>query len=396
MPDQGSRLLLLTDKFAPHRGGTAVVYTEWCRRLREEVTVLTCALPGTDWQSFDRQVPFRVERVPFLNVPKVRFPLAWAWMHLRAPGLVRAVRPDVLHAGQVLETGLSCLSLKRRFRLPLVVHTYGEEIQHYRQRRLPRKWMTRVLQGADAVTTISEYTRRNLLELGVAPEKIHFQYPGVDAAAFAGADGSEVRRRHGLGNRPVLVTVSRILERKGHDVVLRALPRIAAAVPEVAYLVAGTGPREPVLRRLAGELGVAERVVFAGRVPDEELADYYGAADVFIHPNRELPNGDVEGFGIVFLEANAAGKPVIGGNSGGTPDAVVDGVTGFLIDPNDVDAVADAAIRLLTDRDLARKLGEQGRERARTEFTWERAVERLRALNRKVVAEYRHPGEHKQ
>ncbi|NLB96282.1 MAG: glycosyltransferase, partial [Armatimonadetes bacterium] len=196
--------------------------------------------------------------------------------------------------------------------------------------------------------------------------------------------------------RPVLVTVSRLLERKGHDVVLRALPRIAAAVPEVAYLVAGTGPREPVLRRLAGELGVAERVVFAGRVPDEELADYYGAADVFIHPNRELPNGDVEGFGIVFLEANAAGKPVIGGNSGGTPDAVVDGVTGFLIDPNDVDAVADAAIRLLTDRDLARKLGEQGRERARTEFTWERAVERLRALNRKVVAEYRHPGEHKQ
>ena len=183
MPDQGSRLLLLTDKFAPHRGGTAVVYTEWCRRLREEVTVLTCALPGTDWQSFDRQVPFRVERVPFLNVPKVRFPLAWAWMHLRAPGL-RAVRPEVLHAGQVLETGLSCLSLKRRFRLPLVVHTYGEEIQHYRQRRLPRKWMTRVLQGADAVTTISEYTRRNLLELGVAPEKIHFQYPGVDAAAL--------------------------------------------------------------------------------------------------------------------------------------------------------------------------------------------------------------------
>jgi len=386
------RCLLITDKFAPHRGGTAVVYTEWCRRLRDGVTVLTCAVPGTDWRGFDAAAPFHVVRVPFTNIPKVRYPLVWARLYLAARRLMAAAPADVLHAGQVLETGLAGAALKRRYGVPLVVHAYGEEIACYRRSRLAARCLQRVLHAADAITAVSAYTREQLLALGVPATKVSIQYPGVQPPAIEPGAADAIRRRYGLGNRPLLLTVSRLLERKGHDAVLRALPRIAERVVDVAYVVVGSGPCGAPLKALAAELGVADRVVFAGSLDAQEMAACYAAADVFIHPNRQLAGGDVEGFGIVFLEAGAAGKPVIGGNSGGTPEAVVDGVTGLLVDPNDVDAVGDAAIRILTDRNLARRLGKQGRERALAEFTWERAAEQIRAINEQVVREYRAAG----
>jgi len=382
--DAGPRLLLLTDKFAPHTGGTAVIYRHWCDRLPPgAIRVCTCWFPG--WREFDAACPYRVHRVPFLNIPKLRFPLVWAAILVDAARRVREYRPQVIHAGQILETGLTALYLRRRFAIPYVVHTYGEEINTYSRLRSTRAWMRAVLRGAAAVTSISRFTAERIARFGLWEGPVSLQYPGTDSERFDGAAGEEVRRRHALGGGPVLLTVARLLERKGHDRVLEVLPAIREVHPAVRYVIVGTGPAEQRLRALTQELGLGETVVYTGGIPHDQVPSYYAAADVFVHPNRELPGGDVEGFGVVFLEANAAGLPVIGGNSGGTPDAIRDGETGFLVDPGSAAELRDGILRLLGDRALRRRLGEAGKRWA-AGFTWERAAARIWELSRRVAA----------
>jgi phosphatidyl-myo-inositol dimannoside synthase len=166
-----------------------------------------------------------------------------------------------------------------------------------------------------------------------------------------------------------VLTVGRLVERKGHDTMLRALPRVIRQVPNVVYLIVGSGPYESRLRSLARELELEDNVVFCGHVPDDELVAYYHACDVFAMISRELP-GDTEGFGIVFMEAAACAKPTVGGRSGGVPDAIVDGETGFLVAPTAPEQVADAIVRIGRDRSLARRLGEMGRVRVYDSFRY--------------------------
>ncbi len=167
------------------------------------------------------------------------------------------------------------------------------------------------------------------------------------------------------------MTIARLVERKGIEVVIRAMPRVLEAVPDAIYLVVGTGPQRGKLERLASESGLEGRVVFVGRVSDEELLYYYGACDLFVLLSRTLADkGEMEGFGIVFLEAGACGKPVIGGKGGGTSEAIEDGVTGLLVDPLDVNEIAGTIVRVLVDGELARRLGENGRKRAANQPDW--------------------------
>jgi phosphatidylinositol alpha-1,6-mannosyltransferase len=248
--------------------------------------------------------------------------------------------------------------------------------------------LQRALGEADRVVTISRYTEENLVQLGVDQSRIAMIYPGVDLEAFYPdpAAGRAVRARHRLSDRqPVLLTVARLIPRKGNDRVIEALPAMLERVPDLVYLIVGTGPGENWLRAYAQEKGVADRVIFAGRVSDEELSAYYNAANVFIMPNRK-EGADVEGFGIVFLEANACGKPVIGGRSGGAVDAVAHGESGYLVDPCSPPDIAEAAIRLLTDPGLAERMGERGRERAQREFSWERTARQAHTLTAEVAA----------
>jgi phosphatidylinositol alpha-1,6-mannosyltransferase len=170
--------------------------------------------------------------------------------------------------------------------------------------------------------------------------------------------------------------------------VLRALPRIAHAISQIHYVIVGTGEELSYLQALAQSLGVAKRVTFAGEVSNQELAAYYATCDLFIMPNREI-DGDIEGFGMVFLEAGAAGKPVIGGRSGGTDDAIVHEVTGLRVDGTNIEAIATAVVSLLTDPAKAKSMGDAGRRRVEQEFTWEAVVERTRQLNARVQRENR-------
>ena len=384
------RSLLLSLSFPPRVGGReAYLHSIFSRLPSDEVVVLTPHEEGD--VGYDRQSKMRIVRIRqerlywFLHGRRKR--LRW---FISLAGLCLRERVGVVHCGVVLPDGMSGWLLKRVLGWPYIVYTYAKEITEppsmerlYGDRR-------RALVEADRVVTISRHTRQELVRLGVDPARIVVVYPGVDADRFRPdlEAGRRVRALYDLGERPVLLTVARLVPRKGHDRVLEALPLILQRVPEAVYVIVGSGPDEERLRGLAHAHGVAERVIFAVTVSDEDLPAYYNGADLLVMPNRE-EGGDVEGFGIVFLEANGCGKPVIGGRSGGAVDAIADGESGYLVDPYSPQAIAEAVMRLLTDPVLARRMGEAGRERAQREFSWEQAARQVEALTAEVAAETR-------
>jgi phosphatidylinositol alpha-1,6-mannosyltransferase len=212
-------------------------------------------------------------------------------------------------------------------------------------------------------------------------------YPGADTEAFhPGLPTQETRARHGLTDRPLIVCVSRLVARKGQDTLIRALPEIRRRVPDAALLVVGSGPYRSALERLAEE-GPAGSVTFTGQVSEDDLPGYYAAGDVFAMPCRSRLGGlEVEGWGNVFIEAAACGRPVVVGDSGGARESVVDGETGILVDGRRIGEVADAVSALLLDTALAQRMGEAGRERVERSFTWPRAARELGAWLRAAVA----------
>ena len=181
----------------------------------------------------------------------------------------------------------------------------------------------------------------------------------------------------------VLLTVGRLQRRKGHDLAIEAMTRVRSEVPGVKYLIVGDGDERPRLEALVDTLGLRDTVTFVGTVKAGDLPACYGAADVFVHPNR-VDNGDVEGFGIVFLEAAAAGLPVIGGNSGGVPEAIDVGRSGVLVSGTDVGELADAIVTLARDGERRRRMGEAGCRFVATKFSWERAAGQVLAVHRLV------------
>ncbi|WP_461030935.1 glycosyltransferase family 4 protein, partial [Streptomyces sparsus] len=225
-----------------------------------------------------------------------------------------------------------------------------------------RRLLRRVGDAVDTVTYLGEYTRSRIAPVlsPAAADRMVQLPPGVDEKTFhPGSGGDAVRARLGLAARPVVVCVSRLVPRKGQDTLIRALPRVLERVPEAVLLIVGGGPYERDLRALAADTGVAGSVRFTGSVPWAELPAHYGAGDVFAMPCRTRRGGlDVEGLGIVYLEASATGLPVVGGDSGGAPDAVLDGETGWVVRGGDAAQTADRLITLLGDPELRRRMGE--------------------------------------
>jgi phosphatidylinositol alpha-1,6-mannosyltransferase len=393
------RVLFLTQDWPPpFRGGSLILFHALYQHWPEALVVMT----GGE----EARAPAG-ERVRFLVYPyilpsyraapwrqKIGMLLRWAW---ESWGVMRQGEFDLIHAGQLFPTGLVGLWLSLVMGRPLVQWIMGEEVAALPSLRgvhRLRTWASDlVLRRAARVVTISEASAAlvpqgdDMRGSGVAAGRVHIIQPGFDAAGFArGADGAALRAELGLGSRPVMLTVGRLTRRKGQDMVLSALPRIRAAVPDVVYLVVGA-PAEGESLDLAGmaaQLGVSEQVRLLGPVAPERLASLYAAADLFVMPNRTLPNGDTEGFGLVFLEANALGKPVIGGRAGGALEAIADGESGLLVDGSQPEEIAAAAIRLLTDQALAQQLGEQGRQRALAWPSWQAAAETLYALSLEV------------
>ncbi|MDQ2838145.1 MAG: glycosyltransferase family 4 protein, partial [Actinomycetota bacterium] len=245
-----------------------------------------------------------------------------------------------------------------------------------------RQALRRIADGVDVLTYLGEYTRRRLAAVLGDRTSLQQLTPGVDIDTFNPAvSGEQVRQRYGLTGRPVLVCVSRLVPRKGQDVLIRALPAIRERLPEAALLIVGGGPYAGDLRELAVKHGVIENVCFTGPVPAAELPQHFAAGDVFAMPCRTRRFGmDVEGLGMVFLEASATGLPVVAGDSGGAPDAVLAHRTGEVVDGTDVAAVAAELSALLADPRRARELGAAGRRWVEQSWQWDTIADRLAEL----------------
>jgi phosphatidylinositol alpha-1,6-mannosyltransferase len=264
--------------------------------------------------------------------------------------------------------------------------THGHEAA-WAQTPGSRQVLRRIGDGLDTMTFLGSYTRSKIGR-ALSPEaaaRMRQLVPGVDSTTFGPGrrdEGRAIRERHGLADRRVVVCVSRLMPRKGQDSLIRALPLVQREVGlDVALLIVGGGPYRKDLAGLVDDLGLADHVVITGGVPWSELPAHYAAGDVFAMPCRTRQWGwDVEGLGIVYLEASATGLPVVAGDSGGAPDAVRDGQTGFVVGGRDQADLVDRLVQLLSDGDLAERMGRAGRQWVESSWGWDRSAERLRVM----------------
>jgi phosphatidylinositol alpha-1,6-mannosyltransferase len=371
-----ARTLLVTNDFPPRTGGIQTYLQAFADRLPPgELAVYAPAWPGAAEFDAALRVPVhRHETSLMLPVPAVA---------ARAAALAREHGATTVWFGAAAPLALLGPHLRRRAGVERVVgSTHGHEVGWS---MVPggRRTLRRIGADADVLTTISRYTRSRvaaafgpLAALDVLPAGIDTERFRPDPAARA-----ELRSRYRVGDAPLVVCVSRLVARKGQDALIRALPLVRERVPGARLLLVGDGPGAARLRRLVRAGGVDGHVVFAGAVSAAELPAHHAAGDVFALPCRTRGGGlDVEGLGIVLLEAAAAGLPVVAGDSGGAPETVQEGRTGHVVDGRDVDAVASAVAGLLADPDRARAMGAAGRAWMRQEWTWPSRVARLRAL----------------
>ncbi|MEV5377774.1 glycosyltransferase family 4 protein [Streptomyces nondiastaticus] len=377
------KTLVVTNDFPPRPGGIQAFLHNMALRLDPSGIVVYASTwkrgqEGAEATArFDAEQPFPVVRdrtTMLLPTPRVT---------RRAADLLREHGCTSVWFGAAAPLGLMAPALRRAGARRLVGTTHGHEAG-WAQLPASRQLLRRIGEGTDTLTYLGEYTRSRIASAltDEAAARMVQLPPGVDEKTFhPGSGGDEVRARLGLADRPVVVCVSRLVPRKGQDTLILAMPRILAALPDAVLLIVGGGPYEDDLRKLAAETGVAGAVRFTGAVPWEELPAHYGAGDVFAMPCRTRRGGlDVEGLGIVYLEASATGLPVVAGDSGGAPDAVLEGETGYVVKGGSPAQAADRIVTLLRDPELRARMGARGRQWVEEKWRWDLLAERLKEL----------------
>jgi phosphatidylinositol alpha-1,6-mannosyltransferase len=369
------RILLFAASFPPPAVGGSIeyLYNIFKNMPPQSVTINTANAFSKQAVIFDKSFPQRLIRNNFIHHPVEAYKRCkWrrAWQYIAWPAvafwLILKQRPDIVHIGEGNTTGIAALLSNKLLKIPYLHYVYAEEILLYRSNWLRNKLFWVAVRGAQAVVTVSEYSRHLLIAGGVLPERIHKLVPAVGVEKCMKVTSEQVgsiRQRYGLENNHVLLTVGALKERKGQATVIEALPKIISHYPNVKYVMAGSGEQEVALHQRTHDLGLGAHVVFAGRIDNEELNCLYEICDMFIMPHRQVPSTlDTEGCPTVFLEASAHGKPVIGGNAGGVADAILDGRTGFIIEGTDANAIATTVCTLLGNSDLSKRMGQAGRE----------------------------------
>lgn len=372
-----ARTLLVTNDFPPRPGGIQSYLQALAGQLPpDDLVVYAPRWRGDSHTRFDAKQPFQVVRHPttlMLPTPAVL---------RRARKVLRAEGCESVWFGAAAPLALLAAPLRRAGAHRILASTHGHEVG-WSMLPAARQALRVIGDHTDVVTYVSKYTRRRFAAAFGPDAALEYLPPGVDTETFRPdpAARAELRERYGLGDRPTVLCLSRLVPRKGQDVLLIAMHRIKERIPGAVLVIAGSGPYEDRLRGLADALGLTDDVVFTGRVPAAELAAHHTLADVFAMPARTRGAGlDVEGLGIVYLEASATGVPVVAGTSGGAPETVLDGKTGRVVDGRRADHVADAIADILADRDAAAEMGAAGRAFVERRWRWDTLGARLRQL----------------
>ena len=381
-PRRDLTLLMITELFLPTKGGTAVMFEDDCRRLGgKSVHIVTAAVPSD--ADFDLDHPNAIHRLvlkrsPWLRPESLFLYTRLLWKSLR---LAFANRFVAVLAGRALPEGLVAWAVGRLRGCKVVIYAHGEELTGWGRGRKFQA-MCFALRRADHILANSDFTGDTLISLiGVRPERIVMAYPSVDAERFRpGLPFNDLLTGIGLTTEQRLIlSVGRLQLRKGFDQVIRTLPGLIVRGIDVHYAIVGIGDDWAYLEGIAKGLGVSERLHLLGHIEPADLPRWYNACDLFAMPNRDI-EGDTEGFGIVYLEANACAKPAIAGRAGGTGSAVEDGTNGLRVNGDDVRAVEESIARLLLDAEESRRMGTVARQRIVCGFTPERRVELIRQI----------------
>lgn len=376
-----SRVLLVTNDFPPRRGGIQSYLGEFVSRLADagshNLTVYAPKWKGAE--AFDEAAAaagYRVVRHPttlMLPVPTV---------DTRMRRLIAENDIDTVWFGAAAPLALLAPRARQAGAKRVLASTHGHEVG-WSMLPVARSVLRSIGDHTDIVTFVSRYTRSRFAPAFGPKAALEYLPPGVDSDRFRPdpAARAELRQRYRLGERPTVVCLSRLVPRKGQDMLIRALPSIRRRVDGAALVIVGGGPYLEALRELTRECEVEDHVTFTCGVPGDELPAHHAMADVFAMPCRTRGAGmDVEGLGIVFLEASATGIPVVAGDSGGAPEAVQHNKTGLVVNGHSVEEIGDAVVELLSDRDRAAAMGAAGREWVRTDWRWDVLAARLADL----------------
>ncbi|WP_328411326.1 glycosyltransferase family 4 protein [Nocardia sp. NBC_00403] len=374
-----ARTLLVTNDFPPRPGGIQSYLQALAGELPpDDLVVYAPRWRGDSHLKFDAKQKFQVVRHPTtLMLPT---PLVMR----RAARLLRSEKCDTVWFGAAAPLALMSPMLRRAGAERILASTHGHEVGWS---MLPgaRQALRQIGEHTDVITYVSRYTRGRFASAFGANAALEYLPPGVDTEVFRPdpAARAELRDRYGLDDRPTILCLSRLVPRKGQDALIVAMREIRERIPGAVLVIAGGGPYEEKLHGLAAALGVGDDVVFTGRVPSSELAAHHTLADVFAMPCRTRGAGlDVEGLGIVYLEASAAGVPVVAGRSGGAPETVLEGKTGRVVDGRKTSEIVEAIVGILSDRDAAAKMGAEGRAWVEQQWRWDSLGARLRHLLR--------------
>ncbi|MCL6414693.1 glycosyltransferase family 4 protein [Aestuariirhabdus sp. Z084] len=383
MPSSSQPILVISELFAPTKGGTAVWFDQVYRRLGgKNIQILAASTEGDS--DVDLQHPNSIHRITMKRIRWLRPESLAIYIRLFVAGFKISWKnkPIQFHAGRVLPEGLIAWLLSRIYFKPCLIYAHGEEITTWRT-PIKRRLMEFLYRHADVVIANSEFTKGKLIQLGVSKSRIRMIHPGVMTQIYHKSESDEIRqiRKDLLGNTNdfLLLSVGRLSRRKGFDTMLSVVKKLRDDDVAVHYAVAGIGEDFNHLKDIIDNEGLSDSVTLLGAIEDDALPKLYNACDLFVMPNREV-NGDVEGFGMVYIEAAACGKTAISGISGGVVSAVLHEVTGVNCNGNSIDEIYSATYRLLTQQDDREQLAQAAHKRAHSEFSWESVALRTREI----------------
>jgi phosphatidyl-myo-inositol dimannoside synthase len=369
-----NKSLLFTIDFPPHIGGVANYYREFCNHLPSDKIVVLALKNGKELD-FDYKV-YREKLIADKFIWPKWFPAFW---HLYK--VVKKEKIKNVIVGQGLPLGTVAYYLSKILKFDYYIIFHGLDIVTTKKIKRKRFLMDKILKKVKGVIVNSEFTKREVLEMGLDENKIkvlyacpHFKPPAKESVK------RDILKKYNLVNKRILLSVGRAVERKGFDVVIKAMEGVVKEDKNIVYLLAGgSGNYREELKVLINTSLAKENISFIDNANDDEVKALYDLCDVFIMPSRQIGE-DVEGFGIVYLEANLFSKPVIGGRSGGAVEAVVDNKTGLIVDPENVEEIGRAILKLMKNSELAKKMGLEGKMRAEQEFTWSNQVKKLKNI----------------